>query len=120
MAVHQHAASLRHVQSLDEFGQRALAGTRAADDADHLARLDVEIHPRYHFGAIRPVPERRALKADRASHRWRHHATARSLGWRIQDVAESLDRDAHLLEVLPELRQANDSCSDLPGDHVEG
>ena len=36
-AVDEHAPTLRHVQSLGELGERALARARGADDADDLA-----------------------------------------------------------------------------------
>ena len=39
-AVDQHASALRHVETLDQLGERALARARGADDADDLAGLD--------------------------------------------------------------------------------
>ena len=56
-AVDQHPAALRHVQALDQLGQRALAGAGAADDADDFAGLDVETDAAQHFGAVGPVAE---------------------------------------------------------------
>ena len=41
-AVDQHAAALRHVEPLDQLGERALARARGADDADDLAGRDLE------------------------------------------------------------------------------
>ena len=38
---------------------------------------------------------------------------ARASGGGVQDVAEPLDRNLHLLEILPELRQAQDRLRDL-------
>ena len=41
-AVDQHASALRHIETLDQLGDGALARARRADDADDLARLDAE------------------------------------------------------------------------------
>ncbi len=38
----------------------------------------------------------------------------------VEDVAEPLDGDLHLLKILPQLRQPQDRLDRLPGDHVEG
>ena len=54
-AVDQDAPALRHVESLDELGQGALAGARRADDADHLAGGHVEIDIVQHFRTVDPV-----------------------------------------------------------------
>ena len=50
------------------------------------------------------------LRNSIAPARRRQHGASRSaaLGRRVEDVAEPLDRDLHLLEVLPELGQAQD------------
>jgi uncharacterized protein YbjT (DUF2867 family) len=36
-----------------------------------------------------------------------------------EDVAEAVDRDAHLLEILPQLREPQDRLGDAAGKHVE-
>ena len=41
-AVDQHAPALRHVEPLDQLGERALARARRADDADDLAGRHAE------------------------------------------------------------------------------
>src|SRR3546814_19684648 len=55
-----------------------------------------------------------------AADRRQCHAAAGQLGAGVEDVAEALDRDAHLLEILPQLRQTDDRRRHLPGQHVEG
>ena len=73
------------------------------------------------LGGARAIAEGHIAEFDRAARRRQRGAgQRRRLGRRIEDVAEPLDRDLHLLEVLPDLRQAQDRLDGLPGDHVEG
>ena len=51
--------------------------------------------------------------------RRRRHVLRRDFHRRVQDVAEPLDRNLDLLEVLEELRQAQDRLHHLASDHVE-
>ncbi len=39
---------------------------------------------------------------------------------RVQNIAEAIDGDTGLLEILPELGKPEDGLGHLPGDHVEG
>src|SRR5213075_1460308 len=65
-AVDQDAPALRHVESLCELGERALAAARATDDAEHFARLEVERDAAQHLGALRAIAEMHIIKLDRA------------------------------------------------------
>ena len=56
-AVDQDPAAFRHIQALHQFGQRALAGAGAADDADDLAGRDVEVSRSSTSGALGAVAE---------------------------------------------------------------
>ena len=68
-AVDQHAAALRHVEALDQLGERALAGARGADDADHLPRRHVEADVVQHFRAVDAIAESDVLERDIAADR---------------------------------------------------
>ncbi len=73
------------------------------------------------LGRARTVAEADAAKFDRAARRRRQQARRRrEFGRRVEDIAQALDRDLHLLEVLPDLRQAQDRLDRLRSDHVEG
>src|SRR5581483_195165 len=56
-AVDQHAAGFGHVEALDELRNRALAGTRAADQTDDFAGGNVERKLAQYLGRVRPVAE---------------------------------------------------------------
>ena len=57
-AVEQHLAGVRAVEALDRLGQRRLAGTRSADDADHFARRDRQRDVAQRVGRIGAVAQR--------------------------------------------------------------
>ena len=60
-------------------------------------------------------------KFDRAARGRRSQARRRrEFGRGVEDVAEAVDRDMHLLEILPDLRQPQNRRHRLRGDHVEG
>ena len=74
-----------------------------------------------HFGAVGAIAERDVLEADLAAQRRqrRRGRAQRRLRRGVQDVAEPLDRNPRLLEVLPQLRQPQHRRADAPGEHVE-
>ena len=79
-AVDEHAPALRHVQSLDELGERALARARGADDADDLAGRHVETDVVQHFRPIDAVAEGDMLEGDVAADRWQARARRMKVG----------------------------------------
>src|SRR5690606_11997741 len=56
-AAQAQAATRRQIQRADAMQERALACTRRADDAHHLALFDLEIDAAQHFEAIAHVHE---------------------------------------------------------------
>ena len=121
-AVEQHLALARQIEALDELGEGRFAGARGADDADRLAGPDGERNVLQRFRRARPVAEadmRRNSIAPRGVGGKRRVA-GRGFGGCVEDVAQALDRDLHLLEILPDLRQPQDRLDRLRGDHVEG
>ena len=120
-AVDEDLSALGQVQALDDLGERRLARTGGPDDADHLAGGDREIDVLQDLGCVRAIAQGDATQFDAALERGHgDHVLRRRLGRGEEDVAEALDRDLDLLEILPELRQAQDGLDHLSGDHVEG
>ena len=120
-AVEQHLALARQIKTLDELGQGRFAGAGGADDADRLAGPDGERNLLQRFRRARPVAEADAAEFDRAARRRRQKTRrGRGFGACVEDVAQAFDRDLHLLEILPDLRQPQDRLDRLRGDHVEG
>ena len=120
-AVEEHLSLGREVEPLHEFRQGRLAGARWADDADRLARRDLERHVFQNVRGAGAISEADVAELDRsAGGRRRKPHQRRRLGRRVEDVAQPLDRDLDLLEVLPDLREAQDRLHRLRSDHVEG
>ena len=70
---------------------------------------------------VRPIAQRHAAELDRAARRRQGQQVLwHGFGRRVEDVAETRDRDLHLLKVLPQLRQAKDRLHHLACDHIEG
>ena len=63
-AIDENSARLRHVETLDKLGKRALARSRRTDDTDDLARGYGEIHVMQHFGSIDAITECHMLEGD--------------------------------------------------------
>ena len=82
---------------------------------------NVEVDVLENLGSISAIAEvdRRQLDGA-AGGREVCHAEALTFGRRIEDVAETADRDLHLLEILPELRETQHRLRRLVHDHVEG
>ena len=57
-----NAAALIRLQEVDATQQGGLAGAAGADDADHFARLDLEVDPLEHFEVAVPLVD--VLDAD--------------------------------------------------------
>ena len=63
----QHRPGIGHQHAVHELEQRRLAGAAAADERQHVARLDREIETVQHAGAAGPR-ERDGAKLDRSRH----------------------------------------------------
>ena len=68
-AVDQHAPALRHVEALDELGERALARPGRADDADHLPGRHIEADVVQDFRSVDAIAERDVVERDVAADR---------------------------------------------------
>ena len=74
-----------------------------------------------HRLAVDPVTESDGVEDDVAADRRQVClAAGAGFGRGVEDVAEAVDRDPHLLEILPQLGQAQNGRGQLGGDHVEG
>jgi hypothetical protein len=109
------------VEALHELGDRALARTRGSDDADNLSGADVERDIVQDFGAIDAVPEGHVIQRDIPLDRGQRGARGivGRLGGGVEDVAEPCNRHAHLVEVLPHLRQAQHRLVHPHGEDIE-
>ena len=120
-AIKKDLALLRDIESLDKLRQRGFARARGADNADHIALIDGERYVLQDFLPTGAVAETHVAELDSAARRRQRRATLRpKLRRRVQDVAQPFDRHLHLLEILPDLRQAQDGLRRLARDHVEG
>jgi len=108
------------VEALDEPGHGALARAAAAHDADHLAGLDGQTHPVEHQRPVVGIAELDVPEHDRALEVPKRHGAARHLRGRVDDVADPLEREPRLLEVLPQVDKAQDGAAELRGEHLEG
>ena len=107
-AIDQDAAALRHVEPLDELGKRAFARAGGTDNADDLAGRNIEADIVQHLRRVDAIAESDMLESDLAADRRECGAprTEARLRHGIEDVAEPRDRQTGLMEVLPDLRQA--------------
>ena len=74
-----------------------------------------------HLSSIDPVAEGDVLERDIAAN-WRQRGARRverGLRRGVEDVAEARNRQPRLMEVLPDLRQAQHRRAHSPGQHVE-
>src|SRR5262245_6730235 len=119
--VDQHASALGHVKPLQQLDERALAGARRADDANHLSRRHVEGHVMQDFRNVDPVAEGDVLEPDIAADRRQRGARRieRRLRRGVEDVAEPRHRQPRLVEVLPDLGEPETRLADPPGEHIE-
>src|SRR6185369_6758952 len=113
--------ALRPVETLHQFRQRRLARAGGSDDTYHLPGRNLQVDAGENLRSAGHVTEADTAELDGAA-RGRQRDLAEALTFRrgIQDVAQPFDGDLRLLEVLPELRQAQDRRRHLVHDHVEG
>ena len=82
----------------------------------------LKCHVVQHFRPVDPITEGDVLESDVAAD-LRQRGAPRivdRLRRGVEDVAEALDRQPRLVEILPDLRQAQHRCADPAGQHVEG
>ena len=79
-------------------------------------------HVVQHLGTVDAVAEGDVLEGDLAADRRQRGAAGIEARLRhgVEDVAEPIDRQAGLMEVLPHLRQAQHRRAHATGQHVEG
>src|SRR5216684_6065594 len=121
-AIDRDPPALRHIETLDKLGERALARTRRTDDAHHLARRYVEADVVQHLGAVDAVPEGDMLEDDVAADRRQCSPRGAERRFRhgVEDIAQPGNRQAGLVEILPNLRQAQHWGADATRKNVEG
>ena len=120
LPVDQHLAPLGNVQALRQPRQGTLARTGTPDDADHFARRDADRHIAQHLGRIGPVAETHLLELDGARDARQECLLAARFRSGIENIAQPAHGNAHLLEIVPQLRQPQDGRGHLSGQHVEG
>ena len=69
IAVDQHAAALRHVEALDQLGERALARAGGADDPDDLAGRTLKLTSLQDLRPVDAIAEADMLERDLAANR---------------------------------------------------
>ena len=101
----KNVAPLWAIKPLNELCQRRLSRARGADDADNLSRSNVEVDALEGEWTIRSIPKIDIGELDGSSNS-RETATCegRCFGGASQDIPEAIERNLHLLEVLPKLR----------------
>ncbi len=118
--IDEHPTAFRHIQALDQLGERALARARTADDADDLTGLDVQGDALEHFQGIGPIPKVDIVERDATRDGRQAAPGGGGFGGRVEDVAQALDGNAGLLEIGPQLRQPHDGLRHAAGQHIEG
>src|SRR6185295_2860234 len=114
--------ALRHVQTLDQFGERALARSRRTHDANRLSCWHVETDVVQDSRPIDAIAKGDMLEpdisADRGQSRARRHIGR--LGSRVEDVTQPGDRETRLMKILPDLRETQHRRVDPASQNVEG
>ena len=120
--IHQHSSGLRHVHALNQLCERAFAGTGATDNTNDLTWRYIQREFIQHEWAIWPIAKAYVFKCDPPLQVGQCAAIGvkARLFWGIQDIAEPLERNTGLLEILPKLHQLQDRTCYAPGDHIEG
>jgi len=121
-AVDPHGALLHVVEAHEQRENRRLAAPRGADQRDRLAGLDVDVEV-VEDDLARLVPEGDLVEVHLAAHVAFEADGAGPLGdFRagLEDLEEPVRRDAHVLELLRELREAHRRPEDLHGVSREG
>ena len=92
-----------------------------SDNADHLPGRHVETHVVQDFPPVYPIAERDMLERDVAADRRQPRPPGRisRLGRRIEDVAQPRHRQARLVKVLPDLREAQHGRVHPAGQNIE-
>src|SRR5713101_6055849 len=120
-AVDEDTAALRHVEAVDELGERALARPGRADDADDLTGLHDEADVVQDLRPVDTVTESDVVEGDIAADRRQRRARriVARLRRGVEDVAEPRDREPGLVKILPELRQSQHWRAHPAGKDIE-
>jgi len=107
-AIDQHAAGFGDVEALEELGEGAFAGAAPPHHPHRGALRDIQGQVAQNFGAVEKIAETHAFEAHVALDRGKRGFTGvkRGLGFGVDDIAQPLYRQPHLLEVLPQLNHA--------------
>src|SRR6185312_1732173 len=107
-AVYEHPAGLRDVEPLQELGQGALPGAAPPNHPDGGAGRNFTRNIPQDFRAIELIPEANTLQPHRAADGRQTHLSRVQgrLRRRVDEISQPLHRDPDLLEVLPQLDDA--------------
>ena len=109
------------VEALQEFGKRALATTRRTHDGDTLAGGDGEVQTLIQVGQIPGVAEGEILDVDTAvAFAFAVGESRVGLARRVHDIAQALDGDGRLLELLPQADQLEHGLRKAAREHLKG
>ena len=121
-SVHQNTAPLRHIEPLKQLRNRTLAGPGPPDKPNHSARRHGERHLPEHLRTVRAIAKGHVLEHD-VSMDLGQRGPIRIVGrlrLRIQDIPQPLHRDAHLLQLLPQIHETQQRARHLGRQHIEG
>ncbi len=120
-AVDQHAALLGQVQALHQLGQRALAGARAAHDADDFAGAARQVHAVQHRRRIGPVAEGHVVELDAPSTAALRGVAAAALRCGCSGCRPAAPSEMPVCwKSVHSCAMRMMGCATLAGEHVEG
>ena len=112
-------AGLERIEALDELGERGLAGTGTADEADGGTGRDVEVEVLDDHRGVRRIPEIHVLDGELALELVVEGA-ADLLLRAVHDDAEHTDGEEGLLVFVDEADDVDQRAGDASGEHLEG
>src|SRR6185437_9371693 len=117
----ENPTGFRDVEALEQFREGALTRAAAPNDANGGTGCNRARKVAQNFRTVKLIPEADTLEANRTlNSRQAHLAGAqRRFGFGVEQVAESLDRDADLLEVLPKLYDAENRGDHTTREHLK-
>ena len=117
--VYKNTSFFQVVHALQQFYQGALAAAGRAHDAHHDAGGQFHVDVLDHLGLVVAVTEADLFKEDLALPDGRHFAPAVAFLGQVHDVADTVDGDTGLLELLPYAYEAQHGTRNLAGQHLE-
>ena len=118
LPVQQNRALAHLIEARDQLAQRGLAAARGADQRQHLARRDVQIHVFQHAAALF-IGEGHVFKADVAHHVFKGLGVRRVHDIRLfaHHFLKAVEARHAGVELLHKLRQPPDGA--LDGGHIQ-